>query len=336
MCSITQVGSTRSINAGVASGIAMHTWLRQHALGEVTLAGRTTRSSRWTTSWGTPSGRSAVRWPATVAQPDGAERGTRPLANTLPSRPAISTASSASKRALHLAHAGGEQRHAALEQRLAGAVVDHDRARSTRPRTRSRACGRAGAGPWGAPPCPRPGAPATTASSTPSREACAITARTPDHAAILAAASFDAMPAAPPRRARAAGQRLERVVDLDDLLDQRRRRVEAGVGREQAGRVGEEHEQVGGHEVGDEGGEAVVVAEADLVVGDGVVLVDHGHDAELEQALERGAGVEVLLADREVERGEEHLAGHEAVRRRARSRTRASAGSGPRPTRPAA
>jgi tRNA G18 (ribose-2'-O)-methylase SpoU len=28
--SITQFGSTRSINAGVASGIAMHTWTRQH------------------------------------------------------------------------------------------------------------------------------------------------------------------------------------------------------------------------------------------------------------------------------------------------------------------
>jgi tRNA G18 (ribose-2'-O)-methylase SpoU len=36
VCSIVQVGSTRSINAGVASGIAMHTWLRQHALGEST------------------------------------------------------------------------------------------------------------------------------------------------------------------------------------------------------------------------------------------------------------------------------------------------------------
>jgi tRNA G18 (ribose-2'-O)-methylase SpoU len=29
-CSITMLGSTRSINAGVASGIAMHTWLQQH------------------------------------------------------------------------------------------------------------------------------------------------------------------------------------------------------------------------------------------------------------------------------------------------------------------
>ena len=30
--SISQFGSTRSINAGVASGIAMHCWIRQHAL----------------------------------------------------------------------------------------------------------------------------------------------------------------------------------------------------------------------------------------------------------------------------------------------------------------
>jgi len=30
VCSITQFGSTRSINVGVASGIAMHTWVRQH------------------------------------------------------------------------------------------------------------------------------------------------------------------------------------------------------------------------------------------------------------------------------------------------------------------
>jgi tRNA G18 (ribose-2'-O)-methylase SpoU len=29
--SIAQYGSTRSINAGVAAGIAMHAWIRQHA-----------------------------------------------------------------------------------------------------------------------------------------------------------------------------------------------------------------------------------------------------------------------------------------------------------------
>jgi tRNA G18 (ribose-2'-O)-methylase SpoU len=31
LLSIAQYGSTRSINAGVASGIAMHTWIRTHA-----------------------------------------------------------------------------------------------------------------------------------------------------------------------------------------------------------------------------------------------------------------------------------------------------------------
>jgi tRNA G18 (ribose-2'-O)-methylase SpoU len=31
VCSISQFGSTRSINAGVASGIAMHAWIRAHA-----------------------------------------------------------------------------------------------------------------------------------------------------------------------------------------------------------------------------------------------------------------------------------------------------------------
>lgn len=30
VCSIAQFGSTRSINAGVASGIAMHSWVRRH------------------------------------------------------------------------------------------------------------------------------------------------------------------------------------------------------------------------------------------------------------------------------------------------------------------
>jgi tRNA G18 (ribose-2'-O)-methylase SpoU len=31
VCSIAQYGSTRSVNAGVASGIAMHAWIRAHA-----------------------------------------------------------------------------------------------------------------------------------------------------------------------------------------------------------------------------------------------------------------------------------------------------------------
>jgi tRNA G18 (ribose-2'-O)-methylase SpoU len=34
VCSIAQFGSTRSMNAGVAAGIAMHAWIRRHAAGE--------------------------------------------------------------------------------------------------------------------------------------------------------------------------------------------------------------------------------------------------------------------------------------------------------------
>ena len=33
VCSIAQFGSTRSINAGAAAAIALHTWVRQHVLG---------------------------------------------------------------------------------------------------------------------------------------------------------------------------------------------------------------------------------------------------------------------------------------------------------------
>ena len=65
--------------------------------------------------------------------------------------------------------------------------------------------------------------------------------------------------------------------------------------------------------MGDQGGEAVVVAEADLVVGDGVVLVHDGHHAELEQARRVPAGVQVLAAVDEVERRQQHLPGHQPV-----------------------
>ena len=140
-----------------------------------------------------------------------------------------------------------------------------------------------------------------------------MTARTPDHAAILAAASFDAMPplprAVPVPPASASSEWSTSTISSMSDADASSR----GSAVSRPGGVGEQHEQVGGDEVGDEGGEAVVVAEADLVVGDGVVLVDDGHDAEVEQPAERGPGVEVLLAHHEVERGEQHLAADHAV-----------------------
>ena len=103
------------------------------------------------------------------------------------------------------------------------------------------------------------------------------------------------------------------MVDLDDLLDERGGGVEARIGGEQPGGIGEQDEQVGRHEVGHQGGQPVVVPEPDLVIGDGVVLVDHGDDAQLQEPFEGGAGVQVLLADHEVVRHEQHLAGEEVM-----------------------
>ena len=66
-------------------------------------------------------------------------------------------------------------------------------------------------------------------------------------------------------------------------------------------------------QMGHQGGQAVVVAEPDLLVGHGVVLVDHRDHAQLQQAGQGLAGVEVLAAVDEVERGQQHLAGRQAV-----------------------
>ena len=55
--------------------------------------------------------------------------------------------------------------------------------------------------------------------------------------------------------------------------------------------VGEQHQRVGPDQVRHEGGQPVVVAEADLVRGDGVVLVDDGHHAEVQQPVQGTEGV---------------------------------------------
>ena len=87
----------------------------------------------------------------------------------------------------------------------------------------------------------------------------------------------------------------------------------AGVGIVEPVGVGEQHEQIGAEQVRDKRGKAVVVAVADLVVGDGVVLVDDRHDAEVEEAPHRLARVQVLASVAKVVRHEEHLAGEQPL-----------------------
>ena len=103
------------------------------------------------------------------------------------------------------------------------------------------------------------------------------------------------------------------MVDLHDLLDQGGTCIQPGIGGEQPWRVREQHQEVRLDQVCHERGDAVVVAEPDLVVRDGVVLVDNGHDAEFQEPVEGAAGVEVLGPHEEVQRSQEHLPGYEVV-----------------------
>ena len=75
-----------------------------------------------------------------------------------------------------------------------------------------------------------------------------------------------------------------------DHVEAARGGVEARVGGVEAVDVGQQHQQVGADHRRDLRGEAVVVAVADLVGGDRVVLVDDRHDAEVEQGLQGARG----------------------------------------------
>jgi hypothetical protein len=77
--------------------------------------------------------------------------------------------------------------------------------------------------------------------------------------------------------------------------------------------VGQEHQETGPRQVGHEGGEPVVVAETDLVGGDGVVLIDDRQRPQRQQPVQSVTGVEVVRAMHEVVARQEHLGGDEAV-----------------------
>ena len=75
----------------------------------------------------------------------------------------------------------------------------------------------------------------------------------------------------------------------------------------QAVDVGQQDQRLGLHDVRHERGQPVVVAEADLVGGHGVVLVDDRDDAEVEQAEQGALGVAVVAAADDVVGGDQHL-----------------------------
>ena len=90
----------------------------------------------------------------------------------------------------------------------------------------------------------------------------------------------------------------------------RRRRVRIIVVEALA--VGEQDGDFGLHQIGDQRGQRVVVAEADFVVDHRVVLVDDRNDAERQQRAQRVARVQVALAVGEIGVGQKHLRGDDA------------------------
>ena len=89
--------------------------------------------------------------------------------------------------------------------------------------------------------------------------------------------------------------------------------IAARVGGVEAVDVGEEDQGLGRGHHGDPGREPVIVAEADLARGHGVVLVDDRDHAQAQQGLQRGAGVEIAAAGLGVVQRDQHLADAQAA-----------------------
>ncbi len=138
-----------------------------------------------------------------------------------------------------------------------------------------------------------------------------MTARVPDHEAIFAAASFEAMPPLPrPEPRRTGGDGQQRVIG-QHLADQFGRRVGPGIRGEQSGSIGQQHQEIGVHVVCHQRCDAIVVAVAQFVTGDRVVLVDDRDAAQFDQSQQRLAGVQILPAVDEIVGHEQHLRGDE-------------------------
>ena len=79
--------------------------------------------------------------------------------------------------------------------------------------------------------------------------------------------------------------------------------------------IREDDHEVGIDQARGQRGERVVVAELDLLDGNGVVLVDDGHHAQLQQAQKRVAGMQIRMAICRIAAGEQHRGGDDAVGR---------------------
>jgi len=115
-----------------------------------------------------------------------------------------------------------------------------------------------------------------------------------------------------PIRAGFSGRDRHQWVSRTHVVDQSCVGIAAGVGGVQAVGVGEENQHLGPQQMREQGGDPIVVAEPDLVVRDGVVLVHHRNATEFEKPLQRLARVQVLTTIDEIVRNEQYLGGNDS------------------------
>ena len=177
---------------------------RKSGCGRIPDQGSTTRSSRWTTSCGQPVGRGRRSGGRRRRAARAAEYRTRPFANGTPRAVDDLDRVVGVERALDAADPGRRAasgcpdtsaRRAPSSTTTRPPAPGANAIQSLRLGSRSARGGR---------PC-RPPARRPRRATTPGASAAAITARTPDHAAIFAAASLLAIPPLPRVGARAAG-----------------------------------------------------------------------------------------------------------------------------------
>jgi len=97
-------------------------------------------------------------------------------------------------------------------------------------------------------------------------------------------------------------------------VDELRIFIPLGIMGVQALGVRQYNQQICAEVARNERGEIIVIAQLDLVHGDGVILVDDGNDAELQQRAEGVAEVEVPLAVEERAMGQQYLRDRLSVR----------------------
>ena len=104
-------------------------------------------------------------------------------------------------------------------------------------------------------------------------------------------------------------------VVCSNLFNKRCRSIGAWVCCVQATNIGEQHKRIGANAVRNKCGNAVVVAKANFVAGNGVVFVNDWHATKFEQASKSLARMQILRAVNEVVWHQQYLCANKSARR---------------------